>query len=246
MVFNGRSLDTFESALSMLNGGVPLHRHLDCISGRPFFLDGKKKDRLYSCVLTLEEAVNNLNGCLGEIFSVVSLEHTVDSFVMELNNGIGIPAIFRKPYPFGHYVFCYHREGMIYVNDPDGFPMLSYPAADFPLELQVIVKTGGKVTADTSEILKKISRFISLHKSVAITDLPNRIFMQYAVRNYVCQTNKIVECLCEYIDVPEMIHKIIIQLFGEMLSDLHNSADKMNCVDRDIYCLLEGLLDSWI
>lgn len=246
MVFNGRNLDTFESALLMLNDGIPLHRHLDCISGRSFFLDGENRDSLYSCTLTLEDVVRNLNESLGKVFAITNSEGTDDRFVMEFNDDIGMPAIFRKTYPFGHFVFCCRRESMIYVNDPDGFPMLSYPTLDFPLKPQVIVKTGVKITADRNAILKKLKKFISLHKSVTITDLPNRIFMQYAVRNYVCQTNKIMECLCEYIDMPEMTHRKIIQLFGEMLSASPYSADKMNCIDRNIYCLLEELLCAWI
>lgn len=240
MVFNGRSLDTFEFALSMLNGGIPLHRHLDCISGRSFFLDGEKEDILFSCSLTLEEIVGNLNECLGNVLAIADLGRTDDPFVAEAGSNMGIEAIFRRSYPFGHYIFCYHRENMIYVNDPDGFPMLPYPAADLSWKQQIIVRTGEEAVVERETILKKLKKFVSLHKGVVITERPKRIFMQYAVRNYVCQTNKIVECLREYMDMPERIHEEIIRLFEEMLAQ--DSTDRMNCIDRDIYCLLEELL----
>lgn len=240
MVFNGRSVDTFEFALSMLNGGIPLHRHLDCISGRSFFLDGENRNTLFSCNLTLGEIVGNLNESLGNVFAIADPGSTDNPFVAEAGSDMGVEAIFRRSYPFGHYVFCYHRENMIYVNDPDGFPMLSCPAADFPWKQQAIVRTGEKAVAEREAVLRKLKMFVSLHKSVAITELPKRIFLQYAVRNYVCQTNKIVECLREYMDMPERIHKEIIRLFGEMLAQ--DSVGRLNCIDRDIYCFLEGLL----
>lgn len=243
MVFNGRSLDTFELALSMLNDGIPLHRHLDCISGRSFFLNGENRDTLFSCSLTFEEIVGNLNECLGNVFAIADLGSTDDPFVAEVGSDIGIEAIFRRSYPFGHYVFCHHRENMVYINDPDGFPMLSCPATDFPWKQRVIVRTGEKAVAEREALLRKLKMFVSLHKCVAVTEPPKRIFMQYAVRNYVCQTNKIVECLREYMDVPESAHKEIVGLFEEML--VQDSAHRMNCIDRDIYCLLEELLCAW-
>ena len=132
---------------------------------------------------------------------------------------------------------------MIYVNDPDGFPMLSYPVADFPWKKQVIVRTGKKAVAEREAILRKLKMFVSLHKGVAMTERPKRVFLQYAVRNYVCQTNKIVECLREYMDVPKRTQEKIAGLFGEMLAQ--DSVYGMNRIDRDIYCLLEGLLCVW-
>lgn len=246
MVFNGRSLDTFESSVTMLSGGIPVHRHLDCISGRCFFLDGENRETLYSCTLALDEAVENINTCLGNILAVADLENTQEKFVMELNSDIGIPTIFRKTYPFGHYVFCWRRENMIYVNDPDGFPMLSYPIEDFPMMPQVIIKIRQEVMVNKEMILRALKKFISMHKGVALTEPPSRLFMQYAVRNYVCQTNKIVECLREYMEVPETTDKEFTRLFGEMLAVSPCFVDQMNRIDRDIYCLLGELLCTWI
>ena len=108
---------------------------------------------------------------------------------------------------------------------------------------QVIVRTGKKAVAEREAILRKLKMFVSLHKGVAMTERPKRVFLQYAVRNYVCQTNKIVECLREYMDVPKRTQEKIAGLFGEMLAQ--DSVYGMNRIDRDIYCLLEGLLCVW-
>jgi len=246
MFFSGRSFDTFESAVAMLIGDASVCSHIDCLAGRAFSLSRKINSELYSCNLSVEDAVENLNGSYGDVFSVVSPFELQEPFIMELHQDIGIPTIFRKYYPHGHFIFCYRKGNEIQINDPDGFPCLLYPIEDLLLKNQTaIIRTSTKpllqINIDT--ILQRGAR--AFHASIntdGTIENCNRLFVQYAIRNYVCQTNKVLSFLCEYTTVPKITQTKIETLFSQMLSLSRCSYDEIAQIDGLISLLLEELL----
>jgi hypothetical protein len=246
MVYYGRSFDTFESAIAMLNNGVPICNHIDSLSGRAFALKREPSNAMYSCVLTIEEAVDNLNKIIGNVFLTADPSDLHEPFVMELQNDIGIPTVFRKYYSHGHYIFCFRKDNTICIHDPDGFHYLSYPSETFYFGKQkVIVQSGVKPSADidADNVLKKGKTLLrsAIHSGDSFTHI-NRVFLQYAIRNYVCQTNKILAFLCSYTSVPEIIQSKIENLFSQLLSTVKLSYDEISAVDEQVCDLLDGLL----
>jgi len=245
MIYYGRSFDTFESAVAMLNNSVPVCNHIDFLSGRAFALKRECGNAMYSCALTIEEAVDNLNNVIGDVFLTVNPRGLQEPFVMELINDIGIPTIFRKHYPHGHYIFCRQKDNMIYIHDPDGFPYLSYPLENFDFGKQkVVVLSGVKPLAeiDTENALKKGKILLGSANHSGNSFAYKRVFMQYAIRNYVCQTNKILIFLCSYISVPKIVQNEIENLFCQLLSITKLSYDEVNVIDKQVCNLLDGLL----
>jgi len=245
MIYYGRSFDTFESAVAMLNNSVPVCNHIDSLSGRAFALKRECGNAMYSCALTIEEAVDNLNSVIGDVFLTVNPCDLQEPFVMELKKDIGIPTVFRKNYPHGHYIFCCQKDNMIHIHDPDGFPYLSYPLEDFDFGKQmVIVLSGVKPSAeiDTDYVLKKGKILLRSADNSRNSFAYKRVFLQYAIRNYVCQTNKILVFLCSYTSVPGNVQKEIENLFSQLLSVTKLSYDEINFIDKQVCDLLDGLL----
>jgi len=246
MFFSGRSFDTFESAIAMLFGDDSACSHIDCLSGRAFSLSRKNNSELYSCNLSVEDAIENLNGSYSDAFSVVSPCELHEPFIMELHQDIGIPAIFRKYYPHGHFIFCYRKDNEIHINDPDGFPCLIYPTEELLLENQTaIIRTTSKPLLQLNvETIRQrgASHFCASIKTDRTMETCSRLFMQYAIRNYVCQTNKALSFLCEYAVVSKNAQNKFEALFSQMLSLTKCSYDEIAHIDELISLLLEELL----
>jgi len=230
----------------MLIGDDSACRHIDCLSGRAFSLSRKKNSEMYSCNLSVEDVVENLNGCFGDAFSIVSPCELYEPFIMELQQDIGIPTIFRKYYLHGHFIFCYRKGNEIHINDPDGFPRLVYPIEDMLLENQrAIIRTTTKpllkfnLSAIRQRGLNIFRASINIDETM---ESSSRLFMQYAIRNYVCQTNKALSFLCEYTVVPRNTQNKVEALFSQMLSLTKCSYDDIAHIDGLITLFLEELL----
>lgn len=247
MIFHGRSFDTFESALAMLNDGEPLCDYIDCLSGRAFSLNRESDHALFSCTLLIEDAVNNINSILGDVFSIVSPVDVHEPFVVESLVDIGIPTIFRKYYRFGHYVFCLRKGNKIFVHDPDGFPCLSYPVEHFNFgKQQVIIRTSVNPSFEINVdiVREKARELINISRSSAIATNCNRIFLQYAIRNYICQTNKVLAFFQTRTSAPNTIQNRIESLFADMLSITKYSFKEINKIDDQICYLLKEIICS--
>jgi len=245
MIYHGRSFDTFEAAIAMLNNGVPVCNYIDSLSGRAFALRRERSDAMYSCALTTEEAVDNLNKIIGNVFLTAYPCDLQEPFVMELQKDIGIPTIFRKYYSHGHYIFCYQKDNMVYIHDPDGFPYLSYPLESFDFgKRKVVVLSGIKPSTniDADNVRERGKSLLRSAVSSGNSFIYNRIFLQYAIRNYVCQTNKILTFLCSYISVPKAVQDEIEILFSRLLSASKLSYDETDAIDKQVCDLLGGLL----
>jgi|GEM_PF-3946652 len=245
MFFSGRSFDTFEAAIAMLIGDDSAYNHIDCLSGRAFSLNRKNNSDLYSCNISVEDAVENLNESYGDAFSVVFPCELHEPFIMELHQDIGIPTIFRKYYPHGHFIFCHRKGNKIHINDPDGFPCLFYPIEDLLLENPAIVRTTAKplLRLNLDAIRQRGAKlFRAAITSDETMENCSQLFMQYAIRNYVCQSNKALSFLCEYATVSENTQTKIETLFSQMLSLTKCSYDESAYIDGLISLLLEELL----
>ena len=246
MFFSGRSFDTFESAIAMLIGEDFSCNYMDCLSGRAFTLSRKNDDALFSCESSVEEAVENLNVSMGDVLSTVSPYDLHEPFVIELRQDIGIPTIFRKYYPHGHFIFCLRKGDEVHINDPDGFPCLSYSIEELQFgDQKAIVSTGIKplIQFDMDYIRQSgVKRLRSARVYDIITANYSRMFMQYAIRNYVCQTNKVLVFLCEYTSVAQKSQDKIESLFSQMLLQTKYPYDEIARLDEQIFLLLEGLL----
>lgn len=244
MMYWGRKIDTFQSALVMLDANIPFYRHIDCISGRSFCLNPDSISKLYSCTLRTEDALKNLADVVDHPFFVADMWNSEEEFVVELPRDIGAPSIIRKIYPFGHYVSCRRSGDKIIVNDPDGFPLLSFHIDEFPEGLQVIVTTrrSSLISPDREAVINKMRLFVKLHTPTSLNECPSRIFLQYAVRNYVCQTNRILEYLFECKTVRKAAVHEMSGLFAKMLAVRNTEYHELTCIDQQIYCLLEEML----
>lgn len=244
MLFYGHSTDTFNNAIGMLIEETLECKDVDCISGRPFYLDYKHADTLYSCVLPLDEAVKNLREIMNCPVGITDIGTADGEFVMEIKNSLNTPNIVRKYYPFGHYVFCRCEKDKIYINDPDGFPLLTYPVSAFSASQPVIIRTGNgrDMRIDIDTIINRIRKLVSEHRGTCPDRKPDRIFLRYAVGNYVCQINKIAEFLRRYANAPENILGQMKQILSQLVFPLSVSADEIYQADKEIYCLLEEIL----
>lgn len=246
MLFYGHSTDTFKDAVGMLIEETLECEDIDCISGRPFYLDYENADTLYSCVLPLEEAVKNLREMMNCPVGITDISMADGEFVLEIKNSLDTPNIVRRYYPFGHYVLCRRGDNKIYINDPDGFPLLPYPVSALPALQPVIIRTGNSrdIRIDIDTVINRIRRQVSEHLGTCPDREPDRIFLRYAVGNYVCQINKISEFLCRYANAPENILSRIKQILSQLAFPLPVSTDKVYQADKEIYCLLEEILCS--
>lgn len=246
MLFYGHSTDTFKDAVGMLIEETLEFGDIDCISGRTFYLDYEHADTLYSCVLPLEEAVKNLREIMNCPVGITDIGMADGEFVLEIKNSLDTPYIVRKYYPFEHYVLCRREKNKVYINDPDGFPLLSYPVSVLPTSHPVIIRTGNSrdMRVDIDIMIKRIRKRVFEHSSACPDREPDRIFLRYAVSNYVCQINKIAECLCRYANVPENILSRMKQILSQLVFPLPVSTYKIYQADKEIYCLLEEILCS--
>lgn len=244
MMYWGREIDTFQSALAMLGGSVPFYRHIDCISGRSFCLKSDNAAGLYSCTLGSEDALRNLAEVVDHPFFATDMRDMEEKFVIELPRDIGVPSIIRKTYPFGHYVLCKRDGDKIIVNDPDGFPLLTYRRDEFPAGLPIIAaaRRSSLTSPDKEAVIQKMRSFVKLHSSTSLSECPSRIFLQYAVRNYVCQTNRILEYILECRVVRKTAVHEMRGLFAKMLAVQNTEYHELTRIDRQIYCLLEEIL----
>lgn len=244
MMYWGREIDTFQSALVMLGGNVPFYKHIDCISGRSFCLDPDDAMGLYSCTLDTGRALKNLAEVMDHPFFVADMWDMEEEFVIELPQDIGTPNIIRKTYPFGHYVLCRRSGDKIIVNDPDGFPLLLYRGDEFPAGLPAVAaaRRSSMTSPDKEAVIRKMGSFIKLHRPTSLSERPSRIFLQYAVRNYVCQTNRMVEYIFECKAIRKTALHEMNRLFSEMLAVRNTEYHELTHIDRQIYDLLEEML----
>lgn len=246
MLFYGRSTDTFKDAVGMLIEETLVYGDIDCISGRSFYLDYEHADTLYSCVLPLEETVKNLREIMNCPVGITDIGTADGEFVLEIENSLNTPNIVREYYPFGHYVLCRREKSKIYINDPDGFPLLTYPISVLPVSQPVIIRTGNSrvMRLDIDTVINRIRKQVSEHRGACPDRKPDRIFLRYAVGNYVCQINKVAEFLCRHANVPENILSRMKQILSQLVFPLPVSTDKIYQADKEIYCLLEEILCS--
>jgi hypothetical protein len=245
MVFYGRSLDTFESAIAMLMNEEPPLQYVDCVAGRSFTFCRESGAELYSCALTDAEAVENLNRNIGNVLAIVSPFNLFEPFVIQIQTDIGIPTIVRKYYPKGHYVLCHRKGGTLNIHDPDGFPQLSFSVEAFDWGGQpAVIRTGLKPTAEINLAIVLQDGFELKKHTQPVHHNLSRIFLQYAIRNYICQTNKVVSLLSEYTTIPLDAQNELEFLFSNMLT---GSTDKLEYVfvqDANIWMVLEDLWRS--
>ena len=244
MMYWGREIDTFQSALVMLGGNVPFYRQIDCISGRSFCLNPDSVEGLYSCVLDAERVLKNLAEVMEHPFFVADMRDMDEEFVIELPQNIGAPSIVRKTYPFGHYVLCRRSGDKIIVNDPDGFPLLLYCGDEFPAGLPAVAaaRCSSAASPDQEAVIHKMKSFVKLHRPTSLSECPSRVFLQYAVRNYVCQTNRIVEYIFECKAIRKTALHEMNRLFAEMLAVQNTEYHELTHIDQQIYDLLEEML----
>ena len=244
MMYWGREIDTFQSAVMMLGGNVPFYGHIDCISGRSFCLEPDRAGGLYSCTLDTGRTLKNLAEVMDHPFFVADMRDMEEEFVIELPQNIGTPNIIRKTYPFGHYVLCRRSGDNIIVNDPDGFPLLLYRGDEFPADLPAVAaaRRSSMTSPDKEAVIRKMGAFIKLHRPASLSERPSRIFLQYAVRNYVCQTNRIVEYILECKAVRKTALHEMNRLFSEMLAVRNTEYHELTHIDQQIYGLLEDML----
>lgn len=244
MMYWGREIDTFQSALAMLGGNFPFYRHIDCMSGRSFCLNPDSAAKLYSCTLGAENALKNLAEVVDHPFFVADMWDIEKEFIIELPQDIGAPSIIRRTYPFGHYVLCRRSGDKIIVNDPDGFPLLSCRRDEFPTGLPAVAAElrSSLPSPDKEAVIHKMRSFVKLHRPTSLSECPSRIFLQYAVRNYVCQTNRILEYVLENKAVRKTaVHEMSV-LFAKMLAVRNKEYHELTRIDQQIYCLLEEML----
>lgn len=244
MTYWGREIDTFQSALVMLSGSVPVYRHIDCISGRPFCLNSDSAGGLYSCTLDIERALKNLSEVMDHPFVAADMRDMEEEFVIELPQSIGAPNVIRKTYPFGHYVLCRRSGDKIIVNDPDGYPLLLCRGDEFPAGLPAVAaaRCSSMTSPDKEAAIRKMRSYVKLHRPTALSERPSRVFLQYAVRNYICQTNRILEYILEYKAVRKTAAREMNRLFAGMLAVRHTEYHELTRIDQQIYCLLEEML----
>lgn len=244
MLFYGHSADTFKDAVGMLIEETLEYGDIDCISGRPFHLDYEHVDALYSCVLPLEEAVKNLREIMNCPIGITDIGMADGEFVLEIESRLNTPNIVRKYYPFGHYVLCRREKNKVYINDPDGFPLLACPISLLPVSQPVIIKTGNSrdMRIDIDTVIHRIRKWVSEHRGACPDRKLDRIFFRYAVANYVCQINKIAEFLRSYANAPENILSRMKQILSQLVFPMPVSTDEIYQADKEIYCLLEEIL----
>jgi hypothetical protein len=194
-------------------------------------------------MLSDEEAVKNINKSLGEILHIVSPYDLFEPFVIQIRQDIGIPEIFRKYYPEGHYVLCQREGGMLNIHDPDGFPDLFFDAEFFNWDGQsAIIKTGASPKTEV-HFATVIEYGFRLNKNAQyINDTYKRIFLQYATRNFICQTNKVASFLQECIPIPIDVEVKLESMFSDMVSGNFGNTEQMFVLDSKIWALLE---DTW-
>jgi hypothetical protein len=244
MFFSGRSFDTFEYALAMLNHGIRINEYMDVLSGRAFALDRNPGSSLFSCTLSAAGVAKNLNSFFNGAFYTVN-PYTADKpFVIELKADIGVPTIFRKYYPFGHFVLCCRMGEFIIVNDPDGFPHLA-----FHLEELEFGECMGIAISDINMPRQlNIKEVIRRGKSLICGKLSekqasdSRIFLQYAKRNYVLQTNKILSFLCLHLPETAGVISDFTELYSHLLTEGARTHEITNIIDKRICDLMEVAL----
>jgi len=243
MLYHGRFLDTFEYAISMLMEEDAVLQHIDCISGRAFALNRNFGSSIFSCLLTDNEAVKSINNFYGEVLSMCSPLNCDEPFVMQVfwnSNSIA-----RKYYPHGHYVLCFRKDDSIFIHDPDGYPTLRLPIETANLASSagiVKLKTPQSKTIDYKAILNKglSQNRIAVPSEVSLT----RTFLMYAIRNYLCQTNKVLTMLLEHAKASTDTCERIESLFANMLEIDANDHDALFRIDAEIWDAMEELCNS--
>jgi hypothetical protein len=245
MRFWGRSIDTFEAAMKMLCSNKSMMDNIDCVSGRAFALCRDDINRLFSCTISDTIAVKNINKYCGDIFEIVSPVGWNSPFVMCVNNFIGMPTIIRNYFPYGHYIQCTIKENLVIANDPDGFPCLSFCVDDCALEKQQVIVTRDSTKISNIDYYQVLSDMFNLTQEVIVScEEPNRIFLQYAIRNYLCQTAKAVRLLQETVGFTEANRMKFINLFSGMLSQTSKSVEMISKIDKQIWLLMEDIWNS--
>jgi hypothetical protein len=243
MWFWGRSIDTFEAAIKMLSSNQSTNDHIDCVSGRAFALCKNDIQLLFSCILSDEDAVANLNRYYGKVFEVVSPVGLNSPFVMQVNHFTNMPTIFRKYFPFGHYIQCTIEGDNLIVNDPDGFPRLYIELDICRIERQKAIiwhDNNDVISIDYHQVLGDM--FNLYHKEDSCYSIEgNRIFLQYAVRNNLIQTSKIIRLLQKTVGISKSNQSVFTSLFSNMISQNNNSVEALLRVDSQIWSLMEEI-----
>jgi hypothetical protein len=247
MRFRGRSIDTFESAMAMLIDDKGEVNHIDCISGRSFSLCRSVRTKLYSCTLSDIDAVNNLNKYVGCVFQVVSPEGLNEPFVLRVQNDFEMPTIFRKYYPEGHYIFCHRKGSKLIVHDPDGFPQLIFDAKKFDWDSQLAIIITGSIPAADITYTPLIKEGFAINREAQLDgyDL-NRIFLQYATRNFVCQTAKIINLLKEVTRISQNEEIAFEDMFSDMIASETKDVRTILSIDEKLWSLMEEIWYSKI
>lgn len=162
MRYHGKSIDTFEDALSMLyrNNGYSPEKYSDCISGRSFIfrLNQEDKRNWISTGISAEEAVHSV-ALYNNLSEETSIIYDYKDFwpVMESGCLIGPVDILERNevqtfYYNGNrrYLYvCGKKDGMYIVHDPEGFPVQLFErdefitAYDLKQSIAVRMKAGG-------------------------------------------------------------------------------------------------------
>lgn len=240
--FWGRSIDTFEAAMTMLFNGDRVINHIDCISGRSFSLCREIGNMLYSCTLSDKDAVNNLNKYLGNVLQVVSPAGLSKPFVLRVRNDLGVPTIFRKYYPEGHYVYCTRKESKLIVHDPDGFPRIAFDAERFDWDGQSAIVTTGDMLVTDINFIPLIDEMLAVNRDAKINNSAvNRIFLQYATRNYIRQTGKVIVLIKEIKEFSKTNEVAFMDMFSDMIAAETKTVRSLLFIDEKIWTLIEEI-----
>lgn len=242
MIFYGRNYDTFEYAVTMLADSDKGIKHLDCLTGRAFLLERKDSKALFSCAISDMEAIDHLNHIQESGLMITEYRLAEGKFVTELREDLGVPSVFRKYYPYGHYICGEKKKGKIFIQDPDGYPVMDCPENVFKPDKKVIIQTGKSKKEFNMELLKnKCLEWIGSKERIDIRETVNRIFLSYAVMNYTCQMNKVIVFFNEYF--PQKDYQYVIEeRLRHMISIQNPTLNHIAEIDKNI----RNGLEEWL
>ena len=255
MQYHGKSIDTFEDAVTMLflNRGYDIFPHIDCISLRCFVFQVNKQDwkNWLVPVMDHKSAVNRLFSFCG-LMEYMKLECEKDALwkMMEYGCLVG-PVSERKPYGiyslyydgYKKYLYvCGKKNGLFVVHDPDGFPMRLLKKEDFEnyydlsRAIAVTLEEGGNLIKEI-DYLQVLRAGLNYRKKIENKESIDAWSWVICGKVNRFQNISVVNGLYNYL---LQICKIIC-LSENMGSSWSSEMDKLNMVIKELYrCVVLG------